>query len=319
LAATAVLLVWAASPQGQAPPVPSPESPKPAAVERRFEVASVKVNQQTLAEFVQANQGNASGALGSIGIRTLPGGRMTAGFVTLRTLILRAFDVKTYQVEGGPAWANTTNFTIDGRAMGNPTPEEFNTMLKALLVERFALRTRTEMREMPLHELTLARSDGRPGSQLKPTSPACLAEMEERRKNPGQAPAAPRAASRTLEEAREMMRTPTCGITSMLSSSRSMTFVFSGQPLSSLVTRLSSELNAPVVDKTGLNGPHDMVLEYEPLNLPPSVAPANPAAPEFASPPLRDALQQQLGLKLVQTRAPLPIVIIESAEMPTPD
>jgi uncharacterized protein (TIGR03435 family) len=300
----------AQSPNTQgATPVPEPG----------FEVASVKVNQQTLAELVRANQNNSSAALSTIGIRTLPGGRLSAGFVTLRALILRAFDVKTYQLEGGPAWANTTNFTIEARAGGEATPQEFNAMLKALLVERFALRMRTEVREMPLHQLTLARSDGRLGSQLKPTSPACIAEMEERRKNPGQPPTTARPASRSLEEARESMRTPICGVSSLMSSVRSMTFSFSGQPLSTLVSRLSSELNAAVVDKTGLTGSFDMVLEYEPANQPVSIAPSNPAVPEFASPPLRDALQQQLGLKLEQTRAPLPIVIIESVEMPTPD
>jgi uncharacterized protein (TIGR03435 family) len=286
---------------------------------RTFEVASVKVNQQTLAEFVRANQNNSSAALNTIGIRTLPGGRLAAGFVTLRALILRAFDVRTFQVEGGPAWANTTNFTIDARAGSDATPGEFNAMLKALLVERFALKTRTEMREMPLHQLTLARSDGRLGSQLTPTSPACLAEMEERRKNPGQPSSASRLASRSFGDAREMMRTPICGVSSMMSSGRSVTFSFSGLPLSTLVSRLSSELNAAVVDKTGLTGSFDMVLEYEPVNQQASIAPANPDVAEFASPPLRDALQQQLGLKLEQTRAPLPIVIIESAEMPTPD
>ena len=298
----------------------SPKTPDAApAPGRSFEVASVKVNQQTLTEFVRANQNNSSALLNTIGIRTVPGGRLSAGFVTLRALILRAFDIKTYQLEGGPAWANTTNFTIDARAGGEATPEEFNAMLKALLVERFALRTRTDMREMPQHQLTLARSDGRLGSQIKPTPAACLAEMEERRKNPGQSPTTTRPASRTVEEAREAMRTPICGVSSMMSSPRSMTFAFSGQPLMSLVSRLSSELNGPVVDNTGLTGSFDVVLEYEPVNQPVSIAPANPGVPEFASPPLRDALQQQLGLKLEQTRAPLPIVIIESAEMPTPD
>lgn len=287
--------------------------------ERTFEVASVKVNQQTLAEFVRANQGNSSAALTTIGIRTLPGGRLTAGYVTLRALILRAFDVKTFQLEGGPAWANTTNFTIDARAGSDATPEEFNAMLKALLIERFALKTRTEMREMPLHQLTLARTDGRLGPQLKPTSPACLADMEERRKNPGQPSAASPLASRSFEDAREMMRTPICGVSSMMSSVRSTTYSFSGLALSSLVSRLSSELNAAVVDKTGLTGSFDVVLEYEPANQQVGLA-ANPGlVAEFASPPLRDALQQQLGLKLEATRAPLPIVVIESAEMPTPD
>ena len=78
-------------------------------------------------------------------------------------------------------------------------------------------------------------------------------------------------------------------------------------------------MNAPVVDRTGLAGTYDIVLEYEPANQPVAIAPDNPGVPEVGAPPLRSAVQQQLGLKLEGTRGPLPIVIIESAEMPTPD
>ena len=96
-------------------------------------------------------------------------------------------------------------------------------------------------------------------------------------------------------------------------------FAFGGQPLSTLVSRLSSDLNAAVVDRTGLTGSYDVVLEYEPVNQPLGTASANPSVPVYAAPPLRTAVQQQLGLKLEQTRAPLPIVIIESVQQPTPD
>ena len=288
--------------------------------ERRFEVASVKPNKQTLAEYISANQGNLSAAPAVMGIRTLPGGRMTASFVTLRALILRAFEIKDYQLEGGPDWLGTTNFEINAKADGDATPAEFNAMLKALLIERFALRTRTQSKDLPLHVLTLARSDGRLGSQLKPTSEACLAEMEERRKNPGQQVIPPRPAARTVEEMREMMRTPRCGVSSMSSSTSSMTYSFSGLPFNNLVSRLSSELNAPVVDKTGLTGNYDAVLEYEPVRRQATLsANPNPQEPAVLMPPLRTALQQQLGLKLEDTKGPLDVIIIESVQQPTPD
>jgi len=292
----------------------------PSSPERRFEVASVKPNQQTLAEFVRANQGNTGATLGRVGIQTLPGGRMTASFVTLRALILRAFEIKEYQLQGGPAWVGTDNFEINAKADGEATAQEFNAMLKALLIERFALRTHTQVKDMPLHVLTLARTDGKLGSQLKPTSDACLAEMEERRTNPGQRSGAARPTARSIEEMREMMRTPTCGGSSMSSSTSSMTFSFSGLPFNTLVTRLSSELNAPILDKTGLTGAYDAVLEYEPVRRLAGLSAAPSSnVPEFLVPPLRSALQQQLGLKLEDTKGPLDIIVIEAAEQPTPD
>jgi len=290
------------------------------ATERRFEVASVKPNQQTLAQFISANQGNLQAVTGGIGIRTLPGGRMTASFVTLRALILRAFEIKDYQLEGGPDWVGSSNFEINAKADGDATPQEFNAMLKALLIERFALRTRTQSKDLPLHLLTLARTDGRLGSQLKPTSETCLAEVEERRKNPGPRVSPPRPSPRTVEEMRDQMRTPMCGGSSMSSSTTSMTFAFSGLPFSTLVTRLSSELNAPVVDKTGLTGAYDVVLEYEPVRRQAALsANPNPQEPAVLMPPLRSALQQQLGLKLEDTKGPLDVIVIESVQQPTPD
>src|SRR5262245_32306868 len=100
----------------QTPPVA--QEAKPAAADARFDVASVKPQQQTIAEAVQANQGNLNAVFESVGIRTLPGGRLTARFVTLRALILRAYDIKDYQLEGGPAWVGSANFEINAKAAG---------------------------------------------------------------------------------------------------------------------------------------------------------------------------------------------------------
>jgi len=284
--------------------------------ERRFEVASVKPNQQTLAEFVRAHQGNLSAGTMNIGIRTLPGGRMTASFVTLRALVLRAFDIKDYQLEGGPAWVGTSNFEIDARASRDATAQEFNAMLKALLIERFALRTRTEIRQAPQYEVTLVRSDGKLGSSLRPTSAECVAEMEERKRNPGQR--SPAAAPRSTEELREQMRTPRCGITSTSSMGSASGYTMGGMPLSNLITRLSTELNAPVIDRTGLTGPFDAAIEYESPRRQVTTT-VSQSDLDFSAPPLRSAVQQQLGLKLEEVKGPLEIVIIESVQQPTPD
>ena len=225
----------------------------PTSLDLRFDVASVKPNPQTAAEYM----------------------------ANLRALILRAYDIKEYQLEGGPAWINTARFEIDAKATGEPTAQEFNAMLKALLVERFALRTRIEVRQLPRYVLTLARSDGSLGSSLTPTSAACLDELDERKRNPGQrsvpAPLLPRARS-----------------------------------------RLSSDLNAPVVDETGLTGLYDWVLQYEPLRRSADLA-ALRASRDFASPPLKSALQQQLGLRLEEVKGPLDVIVIESVGQPTPN
>ena len=290
-----------------------PQNPT-AVTELRFEVASVKPHQQTLAEFIQANRG----AVGSIGIRTLPGGRMTVSFTTLRALVLRAFDVKEYQLEGGPAWVGTTNFEIDARANRDATPQEFNAMLKALLIERFALRTRSELRQVQQYELTLARTDGRLGPALKPTSTDCLAEMEERRKSPGQRPLPPPGRIFSDQDMLERMRTPQCGVSSTTSMGAVSGYTMSGMPLSNLIARMSTELNAPIIDRTGLTGPYDAVLEYESPRRQVTTT-TTQSDVDFSAPSLRSALQQQLGLKLEEVKGPLEIVVIESVQQPTHD
>jgi uncharacterized protein (TIGR03435 family) len=280
----------------------------PAATDLRFDVASVKPNLQTV--------DNVSAAFR---ILTFPGGRMTAAFVTLRALILRAYDIKDYQLEGGPAWIGTARFEINAKAVGEPSAQEFNAMLKALLVERFALRARTEVRQLPHYVLSLAHSDGTLGPSLKPTSAACLAELEERRRNPGQRSApSPLPPAGSIEEMREFALRPRCGVSSTGLSGESSFISMGGMPLTTLISRISSELNAPVADKTGLTGLYDMLLKYEPVRLLTGLS-ALSAGRDFPSPPLKRAVPQQLGLRLDDGTGPLDVIIIESVEQPSPN
>jgi uncharacterized protein (TIGR03435 family) len=48
--------------------------------------------------------------------RRYPGGRFTASDVTLKTLIQRAWDVKSFQVTGGLAWVNSQRYDVNAKA-----------------------------------------------------------------------------------------------------------------------------------------------------------------------------------------------------------
>lgn len=89
-----------------------------------------------------------------------------------------------------------------------------------------------------------------------------------------------------------------------------------GMPLTALFSRLSSELNAPVVDKTGLTGLFDVLLKYEPVR---PLGLASAGGRDFPSPPLKSAAPQQLGLRLEEVNGPLDVIIIESVEQPSPN
>jgi uncharacterized protein (TIGR03435 family) len=78
--------------------------------------------------------------------------------------------------------------------------------------------------------------------------------------------------------------------------------VASKQSVEKLVGWLAIQLGHPVVDKTGLTGEYDYTLEYSP----------NPADPD--APSLPTAVQEQLGLRLEQKKAPLDLLIIDRAD-----
>ena len=105
---------------------------------------------------------------------------------------------------------------------------------------------------------------------------------------------------------------------------------------------LAWRLDRPVVNKTGLSGTYDIELIWTPdvgqltgNSLPPPPPPPAPAqtgrgdmpllpmrtvpAPNPSGPSIFVAVQEQLGLKLESTRAPVEVLVIDSLERPTPN
>lgn len=286
---------------------------------RTFEVVSVKpgLSPSDLGRQAAANGGQFPQV--PFGIRTFPGGRLTAN-TNLRTMIARAYDIRDYQIEGAPPWLGEEYFSVEGRADGDATAAEFNQMLKAVLVDRFGLRAHTSTRQGQVHNLVLARADRRLGPGLKPTSPECLAEIEARKQKPETPPPAPRP-TRFVDQPPDMSLR--CGILmTMSSSSGASTMSVSGQPLSTLVNSLIADLGSLVVDRTGLEGMFDYVVEYESQRtavLLGGRGGLDPDSTESPKPPLRTAIERQLGLKLESAEGQVSILVIDAVERPRPD
>ena len=256
LACTAVL----SAQQGQ---------PGPAGETASFEVASVKPN--------------TSGSLSS-GIPFYPDGGFNATNVSLKSLIAIAYEVRTFQVEGGPDWATSARYDITARGREG-TPDRMRpAMLRSLLADRFKLVVRVENREQPMYALVLANSDGRPGPNLKPSPPA------------------PESAASNKGGLFTSVRNGTGRVTGSRMSMDAIAAALAG------VT-----LNQRVINRTGLNGEFDFDLQFT-ADTPAS---ATDRAPEF--PALVTAVQEQLGLKLQSERGPVPFVVIESLQQPTPN
>jgi len=294
------------------------QAPQAPAGERRFDVASVKPA-PPLRERIDA-AARAGGPPPTVyDMRALPGGRFTATMVSLRMLVSYAFDLRDYQIEGGPAWSSTDYFDIAASAGSDVPPEDIRAMLRTLLIERFRMRARLETRQAPVHVLSLARSDGRLGPELKQTTPECERQLAEQKNQVTGQPAAPSSGRSSITQ--ESPAVPTCG-RSRLQSMPTGAFkaLWSGVPLTQLVSLVSSAVRAPVIDRTGLSGLFDLTLEY--MGERPLVGRTpgqDPIASEIPPPPIATALQQQLGLKLEKGVGPLPIVVIDGAERPLPD
>ena len=290
------------------------QSASPTDAEPRFDVASVRPTSMT--PFELGRQAGAAGgrvAVPPMGIRPLPNG-LSASMSTLRMLIVSAYQLKDYQVVGGPSWLDSDRFDITARAAGEVTPEVARRMLQSLLRDRFMLRTHTETRQADVHALVLARSDGRLGPGLKRTTAECEAMLEERKKAAG-------SAAPPLPPNFEQIRNQTtCGLIMMRSSaSGAANYSMGGMALERLVSQISGEIRGPVVDRTGLTGLFDIMLEYASERRPLQAAAPNAPSPtaDVVPPTLRAALQEQLGLKLETEKGPLEVLVIDSAERPT--
>ena len=79
----------------------------------------------------------------------------------------------------------------------------------------------------------------------------------------------------------------------------------------------------PVVDRTGINDRIDYRLEWTPESKPVCVPGPCPGIPGVEVQPdpnpvtFRDAVREQLGLKLQATKAPLRILVIDHIERPS--
>jgi len=99
-------------------------------------------------------------------IQFAPGGRFLATNISLEGLIRIAYDVRTFQISGGPKWLDSDRFDVECKASGNPSQAEIRLMLQAMLAGRFQLKVRRGTREMPVYWLVVAPG----GFKLRATS-----------------------------------------------------------------------------------------------------------------------------------------------------
>lgn len=235
-----------------------------------------------------------------------PGGRLTIRHFRVRDLILVAWRLRDFEIEGGPDWISRqgTYFDIDAEAAGNPTTEQMRLMLRSLLADRFRLATHVDRRIQPYFVL---RRNGPLGSGLTPMKlGSCAPPADYGEQVP--LPVAPAGA------------TPFCGFKARLvkweGGGTAMHLEWDGMPIGRVARTLGTELYREVNDETALSGNYDVTLEFRPDNFSGKSAPA-PGAAESTAPSIFAAVQQQLGLKLVSMKGPVDVLVIDHVEMPS--
>lgn len=84
---------------------------------------------------------------------------------------------------------------------------------------------------------------------------------------------------------------------------------WANSPLTNLTFLLGRETGRPVIDKTGLTGRYDFTLEYLPA--------ARAAAATSDRPSVFTALEEQIGLRLVPSKEPVDVLVIDSIQQPS--
>jgi uncharacterized protein (TIGR03435 family) len=247
----------------------------------QFEVVSIKRN----------ISGTTSG-----GIRSVPDGTTVMTNQPIRSIIQAASPVPVREVEGLPDWVNSERYDVTLKPPAGAAREERGEMMRNMFVERMKLQAHVEERDRDVFGLVVARSDGRLGSQLKPSTLDCSPRP------PGAAPPPP--PSFDPKDA-----TGRCG--GLFGQG---TIVSGGMALDSLVLSISGLAGRQVLNRTGLKGFYALTLRWaEPRR--PGASPD--AALDENLPDFFTALQEQLGLKLLPEKAQMPVFIVDHIERPT--
>jgi len=162
-------------------------------------------------------------------------------------------------------------------------------MLQSMLADRFALKTTIETRELPVFALVVAKG----GLKMKQVQVDPLP--------PAGTPPPPGAHLPRLMSTDGRQWTATA---------------FPVGELSHWLSHFEEMDNRVVVDETGITGNYDFVLSGVSMGVQPG---DKRDASEEPPTSIFTALQDQLGLKLEPRKAPVEVLVVENAQLPSPN
>ncbi|HEY4088363.1 MAG TPA: TIGR03435 family protein [Bryobacteraceae bacterium] len=261
----------------------------------RFETASIHTTSPNLR--------NGAMAFGMVAPTGGPGsgdpGRIRYPVANLKSILVDAFKVKDYQIEG-PDWLTTQWFEIQATMPPDTTAPQFRLMLQNLLADRFGLTVHREVKRGLGYSLVVAKN----GPKFRETSNTVPAQGDSGPIN---------------WEEHSIGADGFRALPSQLAGRAGLWFfrglrgsriIFQQQTMQTLAGTLSNVSARPVVDGTALPGKYDFTLTYTPDDF--------PTGDREPFPRIFDALQQQLGLKLEPNQLPVEVIVVDHiAKAPT--
>lgn len=153
--------------------------------------------------------------------------------------------------------------------------DPFALMLQTLLEDRFKMAAHREQRDLPVYELVIAKGGHKLKEVTEPVTP------------PPPAPPLDRDGFPNIPGGNGMRILPDRG-----------RIQFQKQAMVHIAHFISTQLDRPVVDGTGLKGQYALTLSWF----------------KEAGPTIFQAIQDQLGLKLQPAKAPIDVVVIDRIE-----
>jgi uncharacterized protein (TIGR03435 family) len=216
----------------------------------------------------------------SFGIR---GRTFSTVHTSLEDLIAFAYDVHAKQIVNGPDWINTEKYDITGVPdhEGAPSNRQWKLMVQKLLADRFQLTFHHEKRDLNVYILSVAK--GGPRNLIK--------------------------SDRTDDGFSVPIRGVPGGFSVAIKNANMGDFAsFALQ---------GAVLDRPVLDQTGIVGRYDFKLTWAQLGS--EFGGGLPTPPPMDNPPanLFTGIQEQLGLKLEEVKAPADVMVVDKAEKPS--
>jgi uncharacterized protein (TIGR03435 family) len=202
----------------------------------------------------------------------------------------------SFRISGQPSWVDDDRYDMQAKVAVEDLPEwkrldggGQKLVIQAFLIEYLKLKFHPDPTPYPYYALVVAKD----GPKFKAAKPGASF------KGPG---------GRTVT-----------GRSVVFSGPNEVTV--QDAPVGQFADFLSPRADRPVLDKTGLDGPYDFVVQFDEAvdsnpNMPPGlVRPFFSLPPETATPLMFTAVKR-LGLQLVPTKGPIDAIVIDHIERP---